>query len=66
MVVCCLVVSVVPPRYGAQNTLGKDLVLLLVDHRIQLRFDPLSQRLKLVELTDFAKLELSYLGTTFR
>ena len=42
------------------------MVVQLVDHGIQLRLDSVSQKLKFVEITDFAKLELLYMDHTFR
>jgi len=43
-----------------------DIVLDLVEDGFLLRFEPISQRLKMIEIYDVPKLTLSYCGSVFR
>ncbi|KAJ3281464.1 hypothetical protein HK104_011459 [Borealophlyctis nickersoniae] len=51
--------------FSDMEPLSVDLVLNLPRNGVCLRFDPRSQRLKLIELYDFAKLWLLYQGNDF-
>eukprot|EP01137_Pigoraptor_chileana_P016156 Opistho-2@72748 len=52
-------------KYSDANPTALALVINLADEGIQLRFDPASQRLKMVEVYDLGKTKLSYCGTRF-
>eukprot|EP00457_Paulinella_chromatophora_P003432 gb/GEZN01003440.1/.p1 GENE.gb/GEZN01003440.1/~~gb/GEZN01003440.1/.p1 ORF type:complete len:414 (+),score=35.72 gb/GEZN01003440.1/:447-1688(+) len=45
------------------NPLSEDLCLNLVDYGLQLRFDPVSQRLRLIDVYDLSKVQLEYRGS---
>ncbi|KAJ3167495.1 hypothetical protein HDU87_001516 [Geranomyces variabilis] len=52
-------------KYDESEPLGNDIVLNLSANGICLRFDPQSQRLKLIELFDFERLTLYYKDVEF-
>eukprot|EP01012_Entosiphon_sulcatum_P040825 TRINITY_DN5455_c0_g1_i1.p1 TRINITY_DN5455_c0_g1~~TRINITY_DN5455_c0_g1_i1.p1 ORF type:complete len:376 (+),score=58.14 TRINITY_DN5455_c0_g1_i1:32-1159(+) len=47
------------------NPLSREIKLHLVNEGVVLYFEPVSQRLQLVEITDFGRLSLSYSGQVF-
>lgn len=50
----------------AQDPLAMDIILDLVEDGFLLRFEPASQRLKMIEIYDVPKVTLSYTGSVFR
>ncbi|KAJ3024089.1 hypothetical protein HKX48_007270, partial [Thoreauomyces humboldtii] len=50
---------------SSTTSAAPDIVLVLSHNGLCLRFDPVSQLLKVVEMFDFTKLWLDYKGTTF-
>ncbi|KAI9205588.1 uncharacterized protein BJ171DRAFT_615043 [Polychytrium aggregatum] len=52
-------------KYSNTSPLGVDIVLDLVDNGICFRIDPVSQRLKCIELYEFSKLRLTYKSIDF-
>ncbi|CAM1330314.1 C16orf70 (predicted) [Pycnogonum litorale] len=51
--------------YNEQNPLGMDLVLNLSQDGIRLKFDSISQRLKVIEVYAMTKVKLKYCGIPF-
>ncbi|KAG0352459.1 Cullin-3, partial [Gamsiella multidivaricata] len=59
-------VSVVELKYSEEDPFAADIVLKLPSNGIELRFEPYSQRLKLITVYDFMKsLRLTYSGSEF-
>ncbi|KAI8929002.1 hypothetical protein BC831DRAFT_445968 [Entophlyctis helioformis] len=52
-------------KFSDKTPFDYDVVLNLIHNGLALRFDPLSQRLKSIELYDFDKLSLTYEGALF-
>jgi hypothetical protein len=48
------------PHLTKKNPNANDLVLCVIDYALYFRFDGASQRLKLIEMRDLAKMRLSY------
>ncbi|KAF9027674.1 hypothetical protein BGZ52_002640 [Haplosporangium bisporale] len=55
-------IPVVDLKYSDVNPFAADIVLRLASNGIELRFEPLSQRLKLIKVDDFSRLRLTYQG----
>ncbi|KAG0099022.1 hypothetical protein BGZ93_009524 [Podila epicladia] len=55
-------IPVVDLKYSDENPFAADIVLRLASNGIELRFEPLSQRLKLIKVDDFSRLRLTYQG----
>ncbi|KAF9958348.1 hypothetical protein BGZ72_000489 [Mortierella alpina] len=55
-------IPVVELKYSDENPFAADIVLRLPSNGIELRFEPLSQRLKLIKVDDFSRLRLTYQG----
>ncbi|KAF9113623.1 Cullin-3 [Mortierella sp. AM989] len=55
-------IPVVELKYSEEDPFAADIVLKLVSNGIELRFEPYSQRLKLVHVYDFSRLRLTYKG----
>ncbi|KAG0053071.1 hypothetical protein BGZ83_001714 [Gryganskiella cystojenkinii] len=55
-------IPVVELKYSDENPFAADIVLRLASNGIELRFEPLSQRLKLIKVDDFSRLRLTYQG----
>ncbi|GJJ75722.1 hypothetical protein EMPS_08080 [Entomortierella parvispora] len=55
-------IPVVELKYSDENPFAADIVLRLTSNGIELRFEPLSQRLKLIKVDDFSRLRLTYQG----
>ncbi|KAF9385582.1 hypothetical protein CPB97_004679 [Podila verticillata] len=55
-------IPVVNLKYSDVNPFAADIVLRLASNGIELRFEPLSQRLKLIKVDDFSRLRLTYQG----
>ncbi|KAF9426796.1 hypothetical protein BGZ94_005997 [Podila epigama] len=55
-------IPVVDLKYSEENPFAADIVLRLASNGIELRFEPLSQRLKLIKVDDFSRLRLTYQG----
>eukprot|EP00164_Ancoracysta_twista_P000607 GFYU01000803.1.p1 GENE.GFYU01000803.1~~GFYU01000803.1.p1 ORF type:complete len:385 (+),score=88.50 GFYU01000803.1:285-1439(+) len=51
--------------YSEENPLDGDMVMTLPDHGMRLRFEPVSQRLRLIEIFDVCKIRLSYSNKHF-
>jgi hypothetical protein len=51
--------------YSTQDPLNTDIILNLVMDGIMFRFEPISQRLKMIEVYDFRKVRLTYSATLF-
>eukprot|EP01132_Coremiostelium_polycephalum_P005293 gene5293-6590_t len=51
--------------FNDNDPLSIDIVLKLVDDGVLLRFEPRSQRLRVIEIFDVSKLSLSYRGSMF-
>lgn len=51
--------------YNELNPLSSDLLIVLSEDGIKLSFDPTSQRLKIIEVNDMAKVKLTYCGSPF-
>lgn len=51
--------------YNELSPLASDLVIVLSEDGIKLSFDPSSQRLKVIEVNDMAKVKLTYCGSPF-
>lgn len=51
--------------FNDNDPLSLDIVIKLVDDGVLLRFEPKSQRLKVIEIFDVKKLSLSYRGSIF-
>lgn len=51
--------------YAPKHPLEKDIVLRVEDLGMQLRFEPTTQRLVMIDIFDITKLGLSYAGTHF-
>ncbi|KAF9906021.1 hypothetical protein EC991_001103 [Linnemannia zychae] len=49
-------------KYSDEHPFTADIVLRLASNGIELRFEPLSQRLKLIKVDDFSRLRLTYQG----
>ncbi|KAF9976428.1 hypothetical protein BGZ73_008630 [Actinomortierella ambigua] len=49
-------------KYSDDNPFSADIVLVLQSNGIELRFEPVSQRLKLIIVDDFSRLRLTYQG----
>ncbi|KAF9178539.1 hypothetical protein BGZ51_007689 [Haplosporangium sp. Z 767] len=49
-------------KYSDENPFVADIILRLASNGIELRFDALSQRLKLIKVDDFSRLRLTYQG----
>ncbi|KAL1915476.1 uncharacterized protein VTP21DRAFT_6600 [Calcarisporiella thermophila] len=49
-------------KYSQDTPLSTDFILSLTQNGINLRFEPLAQRLKLIEIFDFERLKLTYQG----
>ncbi|KAG0223673.1 hypothetical protein BGW41_005433, partial [Actinomortierella wolfii] len=49
-------------KYSDENPFAADIILHLQSNGIELRFEPVSQRLKLIIVEDFTKLRLTYQG----
>ncbi|KAK3845935.1 MAG: hypothetical protein J3R72DRAFT_434890 [Linnemannia gamsii] len=55
-------IPVVELKYSDEHPFTADIVLRLASNGIELRFEPLSQRLKLIKVDDFSRLRLTYQG----
>ncbi|KAH7047937.1 hypothetical protein BKA57DRAFT_463745 [Linnemannia elongata] len=55
-------IPVVELKYSDDHPFTADIVLRLASNGIELRFEPLSQRLKLIKVDDFSRLRLTYQG----
>jgi len=53
-------------KYLKTNPLERDMVFHFPENGIHLQFDPISQKLNLIEIFDFSRIELHYQGSTFR
>ncbi|XP_067119655.1 phagosome assembly factor 1-like [Centruroides vittatus] len=51
--------------YNEKNPLKADLVIKMCEDGIQLRFDPVSQRLKIIEVNNLNKVKLKYCSIVF-
>jgi len=58
-------ISMVELKFSEQEPLAMDIVLDLVEDGFLLRFEPTSQRLKMIEIYDVPKVTLSYCGSVF-
>jgi len=61
----CRVIKSVQVLYSETNPLSVDLILNLNEDGIRLIFDPVVQRLKIIEVYDLNKLKLRYCGVHF-
>lgn len=55
--------DVVHVKYLDEDPLKLDIVISLPDHGFHLRFDPWSQRLRLIEIFDVKRLQMRYAAT---
>ncbi|KAF9088416.1 hypothetical protein BGX23_007379 [Mortierella sp. AD031] len=55
-------IPVVELKYSDEHPFTADIVVRLASNGIELRFEPLSQRLKLIKVDDFSRLRLTYEG----
>ncbi|KAI1310224.1 hypothetical protein EDD11_003870 [Mortierella claussenii] len=49
-------------KYSEEDPFAADIILRLASNGIELRFEPYSQRLKLIHVYDFSRLRLTYKG----
>lgn len=61
----CRVIKSVQVLYSETNPLSVDLILNLNEDGVRLIFDPVVQRLKIIEVYDLNKLKLRYCGVHF-
>ncbi|KAG0306999.1 hypothetical protein BGZ98_001307 [Dissophora globulifera] len=55
-------IPVVELKYSEEDPFAADIVLRLASNGIELRFEPYSQRLKVIKVDDFSRLRLTYMG----
>jgi hypothetical protein len=51
--------------FNSQDPISADIILKLTNDGILLRFEPISQRLKMLEVFDLSKIRLTYVDTLF-
>ena len=58
-------ITAVELKYSAESLLDSDIIIDLLDQGLMLRFEPRSQRLRMVEAYDLAKIHLKYSNASF-
>jgi len=61
----CRVIKSVEVNYNEKRPFESDLVLNLLNDGIKLMFDPVNQRLRIIEVWDLSKVKLKYCGAYF-
>eukprot|EP01112_Ceratiomyxa_fruticulosa_P014404 TRINITY_DN4120_c0_g1_i4.p1 TRINITY_DN4120_c0_g1~~TRINITY_DN4120_c0_g1_i4.p1 ORF type:complete len:413 (+),score=74.42 TRINITY_DN4120_c0_g1_i4:749-1987(+) len=59
------VISLVELKFNENDPLSMDIVVDLTEDGVLLRFEPISQRLRMIEVYEVPKIKLSYSGSVF-